>query len=80
MVKGCGMAEQIHVTLRHLEGRQVALVLNDGTRILDCQLISAGRPGLSSVWILIEGTDNFVPVTSVVEVWENAVQNPVQAA
>jgi hypothetical protein len=74
------MAAQIHVTLRHLEGRRVGLVLDDGSRIVDAQLISAGRPGLSSVWILIEGTDNFIPVMSVTEVWEISAASPVQAA
>ena len=75
------MAEQIHQTLRHLEGRRVSLVLNDGSQILDVQLISAGRPGLSSVWILIDGTDNFIPVLTVAEVWEiTAAAMPVQAA
>jgi hypothetical protein len=69
------MADQIHVTLRHLEGRRVSLVLSDGSRILDAQLISAGRPGLSSVWILIDSTDNFIPVTAVTEVWEIASTN-----
>ena len=69
------MADQIHVTLRHLEGRRVSLVLSDGSRILDAQLISAGRPGLSSVWILIDSTDNFIPVTAVTEVWEIAASN-----
>ncbi|MDQ1488532.1 MAG: hypothetical protein QOD57_2439 [Actinomycetota bacterium] len=69
------MAEQIHLTLRHLEGRRVSLVLDDGSRILDAQLISAGRPGLSSVWILIDGTDNFIPVLAVTE-----VQEVIQAA
>jgi hypothetical protein len=64
------MAEQIHLTLRHLEGRRVTLVLDDGSRILDAQLISAGRPGLSSVWVLIDGTDNFIPVMAVTEVQE----------
>ena len=74
------MAEQIHVMLRHLEGRRVALVLDDGSRILDCQLISAGRPGLSSVWIRIDGTDNFVPVMTVTEVREIASADPLQPA
>ena len=74
------MAEQIHQTLRHLEGRQVGLVLSDGSRILDAQLISAGRPGLSSVWILIDGTDNFIPVLTVTEVWEITAASPFQAA
>jgi hypothetical protein len=74
------MAEQIHQTLRHLEGRQVGLVLTDGSRILDAQLISAGRPGLSSVWILIDGTDNFIPLLAVTQVWEINAATPVQAA
>jgi len=74
------MAEQIHQTLRHLEGRQVGLVLSDGSRILDAQLISAGRPGLSSVWILIDGTDNFIPLLAVAQVWEITAATPVQAA
>jgi len=74
------MAEQIHLALRHLEGRRVSLVLNDGSRVLDAQLISAGRPGLSSVWVLIDGTDNFIPVMTVTEVWEVAPINPYQAA
>jgi Na+-translocating ferredoxin:NAD+ oxidoreductase RnfD subunit len=64
------MAEQIHLALRHLEGRRVSMVLDDGSRILDALLISAGRPGLTSVWILIDGTDNFIPVMAVTEVQE----------
>jgi hypothetical protein len=74
------MSEQIHVALRHLEGRRISLVLTDGSRILDAQLISAGRPGLSSVWVLVDGTDNFIPLMAVSEVWEIAPANPVQAA
>ena len=74
------MADQIHVSLRHLEGRRVGLILNDGSRIVDAQLISAGRPGLSSVWILIDGTDSFIPVLTVTEVWEIAPAEPFQAA
>lgn len=74
------MADQVHVTLRHLEGRRVGLTLDDGSRILDAQLISAGRPGLSSVWVLVDGTDSFIPMMTVTEVWEIAQANPVQAA
>jgi hypothetical protein len=60
----------------------VGLILNDGSRIVDAQLISAGRPGLSSVWILVDGTDNFIPVLTVTEVWEIELPetSPVQAA
>ena len=74
------MAEQIHQTLRHLEGRQVGLVLTDGSSILEAQLISAGRPGLSSVWVLIDGADNFIPLLAVTQVYEISAATPVQAA
>ena len=75
------MAEQqIHRALRHLEGRHVGLVLSDGSRIVDAQLISAGRPGLSSVWVLVDGADNFIPLMAVTEVWEIASAHPFQAA
>jgi hypothetical protein len=72
--------DQIHVTLRHLEGRRVSLILSDGSRIVDAQLISAGRPGLSSVWVLVDGSDSFIPVITVAEVWEMVPANPLQAA
>ena len=74
------MADQMRLTLRHLEGRRVGLVLSDGSRIVDAQLISAGRPGLSSVWILIDGDDSFIPVLTVTEVWEMTSATPFQAA
>ena len=70
----------MRLTLRHLEGRRVGLVLSDGSRIVDAQLISAGRPGLSSVWILIDGDDSFIPVLTVTEVWEMTSATPFQAA
>jgi len=48
------MAEQIHLTLRHLEGAGRPRP-DDGSRILDAQLISAGRP-VSAPLILIDNT------------------------
>ena len=74
------MTQQSLIQLRHLEGRRVALVLTDGTCILDAQLISAGRPGLSSVWILVDGSDAFIPVISLAEMAEFAPANPPRAA
>jgi hypothetical protein len=55
---------------RWLEGRRVSLALKDGSRIDDCQLISAGRHGVSSLWLFASGKDIFVTLDSVVEVWE----------
>jgi hypothetical protein len=55
---------------RWLEGRRVSLALRDGSRIDDCQLISAGRHGVSSLWLFSNGRDIFVTLDSVVEMWE----------
>ena len=56
--------------LRDLEGRQVSAALRDGTRIDDCQLVSAGRATMRSLWLFINGVDAFMPWDDVVDVWE----------
>lgn len=56
--------------LTSLEGRQVNLALTDGSRVDDCQLVSAGRRGVAPVWLFSNGSDVFVPVESVIDVWE----------
>ena len=70
---GCGrVAERI----RFLEGRQVSVVLSDGSRIDDCELVSAGRQGVGSVWLYADGTDTFVALVDVMEVHEAAPFTP----
>ena len=54
--------------LRSLEGRRVSVALRDGSRIDDCQLVAAGR-GCTSLW-LYAGTDVFVPLRQVIDLWE----------
>ncbi|MGH3115811.1 MAG: hypothetical protein ACRDQ2_01580 [Gaiellales bacterium] len=56
--------------MRGLEGRQVTVALRDGSRIDDCQLVSAGRAGARSVWVFTQGTDRFVPASDVIDAWE----------
>jgi hypothetical protein len=56
--------------LKPLEGRHVSLALTDGTRIDDCQLVSAGRGRTKRVWIFANGADAFVPVADIADVWE----------
>lgn len=56
--------------LRALEGRWISLSLVDGSRIDDCQLVSAGRHRSRTIWIFAEGQDRFVPIPDVVDVWE----------
>jgi hypothetical protein len=56
--------------LAELEGRQVSVALDDGSRLDDCQLMSAGRKGALSLWLVAGGDDVFVPLTRVIEVWE----------
>ncbi len=61
--------EQIN-QLRVLEGRHVSLALRDGSRIDDCQLVSAGRAGVRTVWIFTKGLDMFLPLNDLIDVWE----------
>jgi hypothetical protein len=56
--------------VRALEGRHVNLALADGSRIDDCQLISAGRGSADTVWIFTNGLDTFVPLADIVDAWE----------
>ena len=56
--------------LRSLQGRRVTMALADGTRIDDCQLISAWHPAKGSVWVFSNGCDTFIPMELVCHVWE----------
>jgi hypothetical protein len=69
--------------LKGLEGRQIGLALSDGSRMDDCQLVSAGRPGAQSLWVFCNGVDAFIPLELVLDVWEVAPapsSSPVCAA
>lgn len=59
-------------TLRILEGRQISLALRDGSRIDDCQLVSAGRAATETLWLFTNGHDVFVPLCDVLDIWEPA--------
>ena len=56
--------------IQALEGGNVSVALRDGTRIDDCQLISAGRRGTRTLW-LYSGQDVFVLLNDVVDLWES---------
>ena len=58
--------------LAALEGRRVSLALRGDVRIDDCQLVSAGRGQLKSLWVFTNGQDAFIPVSEVVDLWEAA--------
>lgn len=66
------MAAQQIQRLRALEGRRIGLSVRGGRRLDDCQLVSAGRHGVRSVWVFVDGVDTFVPVDDVVDLWEAA--------
>jgi hypothetical protein len=56
--------------VRALEGRHVHIALSDGSRIDDCQLVSACRRSVQTVWVFSNGTDAFVPLTEIIDAWE----------
>jgi hypothetical protein len=56
--------------LQLLEGQQVSVALRNGSRIDDCQLVSAGRAATTTLWLFSNGSDVFVALGDVVDVWE----------
>jgi hypothetical protein len=63
--------ERVIHLIGHLEGRRVSLALTDGSRLDDCELVSA-RHGRATLWLFINGSDVFVPVRQVTDAWEAA--------
>ena len=55
----------------HLEGRRVNVAMADGSRLDDCELVSAGH-GTMTLWLYVNGGDVFVPVSEVTDAWEAA--------
>jgi hypothetical protein len=66
--------------LREFEGRHVCVALADGSRIDDCQLVSAGRDRNRSVWLYANGFDVFVPRSDIIAVWEALLRDLRRAA
>lgn len=66
--------------LQALEGRPVSLALVDGSRIHASQLISAGRQGLRTIWVVANGVDAFLPLIDIVDIWEPAARDQGVAA
>lgn len=64
--------------LRGFEGRQVSLSLVSGSRIDDCQMVSAARGPTENIWVFTNGVDHFVALSEVVDCWE--VRPPPDAA
>ena len=62
--------DRLRVLTRHLEGHRVGVALVDGSRLDDCQLVSAGRHGSESLWLYSNGADTFVTIRDVTDVWE----------
>jgi hypothetical protein len=57
--------------LAALVGSNVDLALEDGTRIDDCQLVSLFRSRrVGTAWIFRNGDDVFLPVDTIIDVWE----------
>jgi hypothetical protein len=67
-----GMGAHHLQRLRALEGRRVGLAVRGGGRIDDGQLVSAGRQGIRTLWVFVDGVDTFVPVDDVIDLWEAA--------
>jgi hypothetical protein len=63
--------ERVIHLIGHLEGRRVSVALTDGSRLDDCELVSAAH-GTNTLWLYVNGDDLFVPVADVTDAWEAA--------
>ena len=57
-------ATTVDPRLKALEGRLVSVVLDDGSRLEDCVVVSAGHRG-TNVWLYTGGIDVFVPLSRI---------------
>ena len=58
--------------LRSLEGHCVSVALRDGSRIDNGQLISGGRNRARTLWLFAGGSDTFVAIDEIVDLWETS--------
>jgi hypothetical protein len=61
------LVEEQPVRFRDLEGHRVSLTLSDGARLDDVTVVSAGRGGLSSLWLDVDGIDVFIHRSDVID-------------
>lgn len=54
--------------VQKLEGQHVIVALANGSTLADCTVVSAGRGRTTSLWLLYNGNDLFVPFSDIVEV------------
>jgi len=57
-----------------VQGRRVTVALRNGTRIDDAQLVSAGSKASGRLWLFQNGSDTFVPLDEVLELWDDRFQ------
>jgi hypothetical protein len=63
------MTNEQRAGFQSLEGQRVSLALIDGTRLDDCELVSAGRHRTATLWLFADGADTFVPIDDVIDLW-----------
>jgi hypothetical protein len=56
--------------LQKLEGRRVNLSLTNGSQLKGVEVVSAGRGGLSSLWLELDGTDLIIEKGEIVDILE----------
>ena len=64
------MSPQALRSFRHLEGHHVSVSLCDGSRLDDCELVSAGRGHAATLWLHDGHDDRMVKATDVIDLWE----------
>jgi hypothetical protein len=77
--KGGEMSIRTAAARRTLEGHCVNVALRDGRRIDGCELVSSDARRVTTLWLLIDGSDVFVAGDEVVAIEESSSAGPVAA-
>jgi hypothetical protein len=65
--------------LKSLEGHQVNVALQDGSRVDGYQLVSVGRSRVRTLWLVRDELDTFVALDEVVAVHPSHSEIPEEA-
>jgi hypothetical protein len=60
--------------LRKLEGRRVNVSLTNGSQLKGVEVVSAGRGGLSSLWVEMDGTDLIIEKAEILGICDIRVE------
>ena len=60
------------MSMQLAEGQEVSIALRDGTLLASCTVVSRARKSTTTVWLVVNDEDVFVPIDDIAEIREPA--------